>query len=192
MDLAAFLEGLGEGATRKEIAEAIYKDFLPKNFVPSEKYNTAKTELKTSKEQLERLNSSVQELTGKAGSAEELQTKLNAIQAEYTEYKSGEQTRITGLKKQTALEKALLKNKLDEHSVEDALKYFDIEKIAIKDDGSLDGFDSQLEVFKGKKPNWFAQTVVSDPHGVPPSGQTPQNIDWSQKSLKDLKAEKLI
>ena len=192
MDLESFLSGLGEGKTPKEIADAINKDFLPKNFVPSEKYKNAKSELTTAKEQLDKLNSSVQELTGKAGTADELKASLDAIQKEYTEYKSGEETRITGLKKQSVLEKALLKSKLDEHSVEDAIRYFDLEKVSIKDDGTLDGFDSQLESLKTKKPNWFAQTVVADPHGRPPEGQTIIKGDWATKSLKELKTEKLI
>ena len=174
MDLVSFISGLGEGKTPEEIAEAINKDFLPKNFVPSEKYKNVKSELGTTKEQLEKLNGSVQDLTGKAGNAEELQTKLNAIQNEYTEYKNGEETRLTGLKKQSVLEKALLKNKLDEHSVEDAMRYFDLEKIAVKEDGSLDGFDSQLESFRSKKPNWFATETITDPHGKPPEGGNPK------------------
>jgi hypothetical protein len=186
MDLEAFVVGLGEGKTAKEIADAINKDFLPKNFVPSEKYKNVKSELGTTKEQLEKLNGSVQELTGKAGSADELKASFEAIQKEYTEYKNGEETRLTGLKKQSVLEKALLKNKLDEHSVEDAMRYFDLEKIVVKEDGSLDGFDSQLESFRSKKPNWFAQTVVSDPHGKPADGGTVTKTETRVEALERL------
>ena len=159
-------------------ALATLKSEFPKNAIPKEQYNTkvtalttATTELETAKAQLSETNSKIEELTNKVSDNEELKTELTAVS---TEYKSGEETRVTEVK--TKLEKRHKAEMLirDSGAVKDSVKHLindlDFDALSITESCDLDGFDSQLEKLKSDSPTLFPKVETVDPNGEPIGG----------------------
>lgn len=108
-------------------------------------------------EELAKREKDLEELKNNSSASEELKSKLEEISAEYEEYKNNASQREQELKLNSALGLAIAKSgTLDEVSLKANL---DMESIELSEDGSLKGFDEQLEKLKQEKSFLFGKKL---------------------------------
>jgi hypothetical protein len=111
----------------------------------------------------------VENLEVKAENAEELETQLNDIKSEYSDYKEQESARISKIKTTSALEKKLLADNVPEDLVDLVVNDFDVEKLELTEEGELLNYESQRKKAKKKRPSAFAEEKIT--------GDEPQDGD---------------
>lgn len=161
-----------DDATAEKIAGE-FNGVFPKHAVPKEQYNNkvdalrvAEEEKNTASSQLEKVNSDLSGMQALVGENEELKTAMANSSSEFEEYKKGEATRISDIKKGSAIERALLIEKADPDNIDILAPLFDKSKIVLTEDGNLDGFKSQLDSLREKRPAFFAKIETNSPEPI--------------------------
>lgn len=131
----------------------------PDNVVPKDQYNTIAETKKQLDKDIKARDKQLEDLK-KAGSVEDLQKQLNAAQEANEKAKKDYETALANMKYDAAIEKALA----DTIHPDLMSSKIDREKLKIKEDGTIEGLDDQVnglketykDMFKtksGKKPN---------------------------------------
>lgn len=139
------------------VIETINKE-APKHIMPKGKFNEINEELKIARQQITEQKGLVEQLTAKANSVEEYQTKLNEWQSKYNELESNSQKQISQITKKGALKDALVEAKAHKDAIDLLVNSTDIDSIELKD-GKID--TSYIEKLKTERSGLF-QTVVED------------------------------
>lgn len=165
------------------------KTVFSKHAVPNDQYvkkaeeaRTAQAELETAKAAMEATSKKVSELESVAGQSEELKKSLQTIQDEFNGYKSGEGERLTAIKKAAAAEKYLLTQKANPDALELLVGKLDLAKVTMKEDGTLDGIDSQVESLRTAKSSLFG--VVSAESPAPNPGTPPAEVSGIETKIR--------
>lgn len=162
------------------------------NWIPKEKFNSTNEELKDLKYQLEQRDSQLKELKIKAAGNEELTTKIAELENLNTQTKEEYETKMSVLRKETAIELALKDQQAKNVKAVKAL--LDLDKVSV-DGGNLIGLKEQLESLKESDSYLFGTDTLD---GREPNKNTkiidPQykNNPWSKEHFNLTEQGKML
>lgn len=140
---------------------------LSDNFVPIGRFNEINTELVKSKEATKERDKQLEELKKSTGDTEALKKQIETLQADNRAKEETYKVEMQKVKLDTALDLALTGAKAKNIKAIKAL--LDSEKIKLKEDGSLDGLNEQIEAIKKSDSYLFEAT----PQTTVPKGHIP-------------------
>ena len=165
------------------------KGGLYEGYIPKDKFDEKNGEAKKLKEQLEAQTKLVNELKEKGNLSDEYKTQIDQLKASLEQKDKDYKAEIAGMRKTSAIEKALSEAKAKESKA--VMPYLDQAKILVNDDGSVTGLMEQLEQVK-KEHGFLFEEDKTTPE-TNPSGGRPNPL-WgggsgggggSQDPLKD-------
>jgi len=136
------------------VVEAVSKE-LPKHFIPKDKYNEAAEAKKKLEADLQERDKQLEQLKQAAGNSEELKKQIEALQAENKKAAEEWQAKMSQMKLDFAIERALAKAKAKNIKAVKAL--LDMEKVK-QDDDNLLGLDDQLKELQKSDPYLFGDS----------------------------------
>ena len=141
---------------------------LPNDWIPKTKFNEKNEEAKTLKEQLEAQTKLVDELKVKGGLSDGYLKQIDELKADLKKKDDTYKAEIAGMRKNSAIEKALAEAKAREAKA--VMPYIDQEKILVSDDGTVTGLKEQLEAVKKDHAFLFEaeETTPPDTGNKPP------------------------
>lgn len=110
--------------------------------------NGLRDEVDGLKDELGNRDKQIKDLQGSTGDAEDLKTKLAAAEQKNTEW----QTKYNQSQKTASVKLAVAK---DAHDADDIVRFIDIEKLNVKEDGTIEGLDAEVSRLKESKPYLF-------------------------------------
>ncbi|MEO1782251.1 phage scaffolding protein [Enterococcus diestrammenae] len=125
---------------------------------------TLEGERDTAKQQLESNQAELDTLKESAKGNEALTTQLAELQAKFDDAKTNSQNTIATLKKESAIDVALLKAGAKNSKAAKAL--LDAEKIELAEDGTIKGLDEQLETIRAEN-DFLFQPAEPQEQGKP-------------------------
>lgn len=140
---------------------------LSDNFVPIGRFNEINTELVKSKEATKERDTQLEDLKKSTGDTEALKKQIETLQTENKVKEENYKAEMQKVKLDTALDLALAGAKAKNIKAIKAL--LDSGKIKLKDDGSLDGLNDQIEAIK-KSDSYLFEAV---PQTTVPKGHIP-------------------
>lgn len=140
---------------------------LSDNFVPIGRFNEINTELVKSKEATKERDTQLEDLKKSTGDTEALKKQIETLQADNKVKEENHKTEMQKVKLETALDLALTGAKAK--NIKAIKGLLDSEKIKLKDNGSLDGLNDQIEAIK-KSDSYLFETV---PQTTVPKGHIP-------------------
>lgn len=130
------------------------------NYVSIEKYNTAVSDLDTTRAELTERTSDLTRLKETTGNSEELKAQLEKIEEDFKQKELDYQAKLLNNEKQAILDKQVLKSgTIDEVSVKAHLDNF-LKEAEFKD-GNIIGLDEQLAKLKEDKSYLFTQAQAT-------------------------------
>lgn len=160
--------GLDE-ETAKKVLKA-YQDSLKDKYIPIERFNEVNEEKKELKTQIEERDTQLKELKVKAAGNEELTNKITELENLNNTTKEEYESKITALRKETAIELALKDEKAKNVKAVKAL--LDLEKVSLDGD-NLIGLDEQLKTLKEKESYLFGEDTIRGRETNPPGDSVP-------------------
>lgn len=122
------------------------KGGLYEGYIPKDKFDEKNGEAKKLKEQLEAQNKLVDELKEKGNLSDDYKNQIDQLKASLDQKDKDYKAEIAGMRKTSAIEKALATAKAKESKA--VMPYLDMAKILVSDDGSVTGLKEQLETVK--------------------------------------------
>lgn len=110
--------------------------------------NGLRDEVDGLKDELGNRDKQIKDLQGSTGDAEDLKTKLAAAEATNSEW----QNKYNQSQKTASVKLAVAK---DAHDADDIVRFIDIEKLNVKEDGTIEGLDAEVSRLKESKPYLF-------------------------------------
>lgn len=126
---------------------------FPKQAVPKAEYNNVKGQLKTA-------NDTIADLKKNNADNEDLQTKIKEHSETIKTMENNHKAELSAIKKRGAIDSLLLKNKAKYSDL--LADKFDLEKITIKDDGTIEGLEDQFKGIKESYKEMFEETESID------------------------------
>lgn len=166
-------EILGQNIQDEKTVDGIIENVnktLPQHFIPKSKYNSASEELKTTRDEMDKLKNQVSELSKSASGNEELQKKLQETSLAFDTFKQETEKREKVREKTGVLEKALRTSGAAEDAVDLLLKEFNVDELSIDSKGAIVDWDLKLKDVKEKRKSLFA--TVKHETGKPPKGDS--------------------
>ena len=160
----------GEIADVSAFESELTKGGLYEGYIPKDKFDEKNGEAKKLKEQLDSQTQLVNELKEKGNLSDEYKTQIDQLKASLEKKDSDYKAEIAGMRKNSAIEKALSEAKAKESKA--VMPYLDQAKILVNDDGSITGLKEQLETIK-KEHSFLFETEESDPDGSAGNGKKP-------------------
>ena len=146
---------------------------LKDNFVPMGRFNELNEEAKAAKETTAERDKQLEELKKSTGDTEALKKQIETLQADNKTKEDTYKAEIQKVKFDNALDLALTGSKAKNIKTIKAL--LDVEKLKLKDDGSLDGLNDQIEAIKKTDSYLFeAEKTVTTPKGYVPGVAAPE------------------
>lgn len=159
--LKKLLEKHGVGA---ELVTTIMEDTKDTNYIPKERFDEVNNSLKELKGQLADRDKQLKDLGDKAKGNEELSKQIADLQEANKKTVGDYEAKIKNMTLDNAIKSKLKDSKA---KYEDLLmSKFDREKLKLKEDGSIEGLDEQLNSLKEGYTDLFEQ---------PLGGKTPNN-----------------
>lgn len=159
-----------------------FKKESPKYVMPKERFNEVNDELKLTKEQLASNKGLVEELTTKANSLEEYETKLSEWKAKYDELEQTSQSKIANITKKTQLKEFLLENNAHKDALDLLIDKYS-EEVEIDNDSIKDA-DKLIEKIKEERGGLFINSTQNSDVKNDNNKQTNR-----QKALSEMSAE---
>ena len=144
------------------------KGGLYEGYIPKDKFDEKNGEAKKLKEQLEAQTKLVNELKEKGNLSDEYKTQIDQLKASLEQKDKDYKAEIAGMRKSSAIEKALAEAKAREAKA--VMPYLDQAKILVNDDGSVTGLKEQLEAVKKDHAFLFEEENIdpdNNSHGKP-------------------------
>jgi len=163
--------GLDE-ATADKITAAAAEEM--KGFIPKARFDEINGSLKDVKDQLAERDTQLVALGDKAKGNDELTKQIADLQAANEKAVGDYSTKIQSLQKSSAIKEKLIGSKAKHSDL--LMGKFDMEKITIKEDGSIEGLDEQLTAIQESYKDLFDQ---------PLAGDKPENKGGPGKPVKD-------
>lgn len=110
--------------------------------------STVKDEVSDLKEEIDKRDTTIKDLQKDSGNSEDLQEKLRKAQADNEEW----QKKYAASQKTATVKLAVAK---EAHDAEDIVRFVDIDKLNVKDDGTIEGLDAEISRLKEAKPYLF-------------------------------------
>ena len=153
-------------------------------YVSVEKYNTAVSDLDTTRAELTERTSDLTRLKETTGNSEELKAQLEKIEEDFKQKELDYQAKLLNNEKQAILDKQVLKSgTIDEVSVKAHLDKF-LKEAEFKD-GNIIGLDEQLAKLKEDKSYLFTQAQATGvKHGAPSKAEPTLHDDIMAKAYK--------
>ena len=149
----------------------------------------AKSELQAEndslKTQLEQRDQAIQDLQAKEGASEEAKQQLADLQAQFETYKTDSEANFAQVKKTNAV--ALALKDVGAHNSEDLMRFIDLEKIELAEDGKPK-LDETIQGLKETSPYLFVEQQQQEPQpkfsvGGNPSAGADDNLSPEDKAL---------
>ena len=137
MKLEWLKELIGDGYTDEIDSKAAAK--LGESYVSKADYDTLNTAKADLDKQIKARDKDIADLKKSAGSSEDLQKQFNDLQEKYKTEKGDYDKKISDMAKNNAVDMAIMQAKGKNSKAIKAL--LDMDKINLKDDGSIDGLD---------------------------------------------------
>src|SRR5690606_14511824 len=128
---------------------------LPKYFIPKDKYNEAAEAKKKLETDIQERDKQLEQLKNAAGNSEELKAQIEALQAENKKASEEWQAKMSQMKIDFAVERALTSAKAKNIKAVKAL--LDMEKVKLDGDQLL-GIDEQLKALQQSDPYLFGDS----------------------------------
>lgn len=170
--------GIEEGKLDSVIAD-IGKE-LPKHFIPKDKYNEVSEAKKKLEADLQARDAQLEQLKQAAGNSEELKKQIEALQAENKKATEEWQTKMSQMKLDFAIEKALAAAKAKNPKAVKAL--LDMNKVKLDGDQLL-GVDEQLKALQQSDPYLFGDSGKVGGGTNPPGAGDPEVNPWRSKTF---------
>jgi len=170
--------GIEEGKLDGVIAD-IGKE-LPKHFIPKDKYNEVAEAKKKLEADLQARDAQLEQLKQAAGNSEELKAQIEALQAENKKAAEEWQAKMSQMKLDFALEKALAAAKAKNPKAVKAL--LDMEKVKL-DGEQLLGLDDQLKALQQSDPYLFGDSGKVGGGTNPPGVGDPEVNPWKPETF---------
>jgi DNA repair exonuclease SbcCD ATPase subunit len=170
--------GIEEGKLDGVIAD-IGKE-LPKYFIPKDKYNEVAEAKKKLEADIQERDNQLEQLKNAAGNSEELKAQIEALQAE--NQKAGEewQAKMSQMKLDFAIERALTTAKAKNIKAVKAL--LDMEKVKLDGDKLL-GLEDQLKTIQQSDPYLFGESGKVGSGTNPPGAGNPEVNPWKPETF---------
>lgn len=163
-----------------ELVGSINKE-LPKHFIPKNKYNEIAEIRKDLEEQLNTANATIEELKKSNKDNEELQKQIKQYEEQLKNLKAESEAKIRDLTLDNAIRLALKENKAKFDDL--LIGKVDKSKLTIKEDGTIEGLDEQINTLKETYKELFIEPV---------SGVTPNNTGDSFGGADLAQVENII
>lgn len=175
--LKKLLEKHGVGA---ELVTTIMNDTKDTNYIPKDRFDEVNNSLKELKGQIADRDKQLKDLGEKAKGNEELSKQIAELQEGNKKTVGDYEAKIKNITLDNAIRSMLKENKA---KYEDLLmSKFDREKLKIKEDGSIEGLDEQLNSLKEGYKDLFEQPLS----GKPPANNGSSNLGinpWKKESF---------
>ena len=152
-----------EEAKTDEIVGEINKE-LPKHFIPKDKYNEVAEAKKQLEADIKERDKQLKDLGEKVKGNDELEKQIKELQEANKKAVEDYEAKIKNMALDNAIKLALKEHKAKYEEL--LLGKFDRDKLAIKEDGAIEGLEEQIKAMKEGYKDLFEQ---------PLSGQTPNN-----------------
>jgi hypothetical protein len=179
----------------KQVEEALAKATIEigvtndGTLVPAAKHDGLKDELRQAKAakddaeaQLTKVNEQLEELKNKPDTSAEVKAELEKVKGEYDTYKTDAEKRVAAVRKQAALERALLSDSANPDAIDYLVTLVDVDAVELLDDGSIKDFDKLTVPIKESKPSLFAKEFLKGNKQANP--KDPDDSDmaaWTEK-----------
>lgn len=176
--------------TAKKVAKAV-SDAMS-SYVPKTDYDVVVKERDTAKATITERDKQISELK-KAGDVDDLKKKIETLQEENKQKDKDHAAEIKDLKVNNAIESTLLANGARNMKAVRALLDIDMEKITVKEDGTLEGFniDEQINQLKKAEDSKFMfKETNTKIQGANPINHDPDDPD-SRVDLKNMTYEQI-
>ncbi len=170
--------GIEEGKLDGVIAD-IGKE-LPKHFIPKDKYNEVAEAKKKLEADLQARDAQLEQLKQAAGNSEELKAQIEALQAENKKAAEEWQAKMSQMKLDFAIERALTTAKAKNIKAVKAL--LDMSKVKLDGDQLL-GLDDQLKVIQQSDPYLFGESGRVGSGTNPPGAGNPEVNPWKPETF---------
>ena len=157
-----------DGALDSEALLAAISTEMPKHMMPKAEYNSVNEQLKTA-------NGTIAELKKANTDNTELQDKIKEHEGTIANMQKEYAENISNLKLDAKLQALLIKNKAKHPDL--LLSKFDRSKLAIKDDGTVEGMDDQLKGLKADYKDLFGDEVAGATPANPEGGEPAEPED---------------
>lgn len=147
--------------------------------VPSQKHDGMKNEFKATKEQLETLQSQMQELEKSSGTIEELKKNLATKNEEYEKFKAEAEKRETSFIKKQKLKEGL-SEKFAKDSIDLLVNTFDLDNLAINESGAIVDLDSKINKLAEERPSLAIQKNITSVNPSLGKSVTEENLESDQ------------
>jgi hypothetical protein len=153
---------------------------LPKYFIPKDKYNEVAEAKKKLEADIQERDNQLEQLKNAAGNSEELKAQIEALQAE--NQKAGEewQAKMSQMKLDFAIERALTTAKAKNIKAVKAL--LDMNKVKLDGDQLL-GIDEQLKALQQSDPYLFGEPGKVGGGTNPPGAGNPEVNPWKPETF---------
>jgi septal ring factor EnvC (AmiA/AmiB activator) len=158
------------------VVEAVSKE-LPKHFIPKDKYNEVAEAKKKHEADLQERDKQLEQLKQAAGNSEELKKQIEALQAENKNAAEEWQAKMSQMKLDFALERALTAAKARNPKAVKAL--LDMDKVKL-DGEQLLGLEDQLKTIKESDPYLFGELGKLGGGTNPPGAGNPEVNPWKK------------
>ena len=153
---------------------------LPKHFIPKDKYNEVAEAKKKLEADLQARDAQLEQLKQAAGNSEELKKQIEALQAENKKATEEWQTKMSQMKLDFAIEKALAAAKAKNPKAVKAL--LDMDKVKMDGDQLL-GIDEQLKALQQSDPYLFGDSGKVGGGTNPPGAGNPEVNPWKPETF---------
>jgi predicted RNase H-like nuclease (RuvC/YqgF family) len=170
--------GIEEGKLDGVIAD-IGKE-LPKHFIPKDKYNEVAEAKKKLETDIQERDKQLEQLKNAAGNSEELKAQIEQLQAENQKAAEEWQAKMSQMKLDFAIEKALTVAKAKNIKAVKAL--LDLEKVKL-DGEQLLGLDDQLKTLKETDPYLFGDSGKVGGGTNPPGAGNSEVNPWKPETF---------
>lgn len=139
----------------EELQKALATDWIPKG-----KFNEQGEEIKMLKKQAEDNAALMKELKASADASDELKKKVDELTASSAKDKEAYEATIAKMRLDSAVEKSL--GGVNAKKPSDIVRFLDMTKLKLKDDGSVDGLEDQVAQLKKESAYLFNEDTPSD------------------------------
>ena len=156
---------------------------LAKHFIPKDKFNEVndkvkerEAELAEATKQLETVNGQVASLAKASEENEGLQAKLEAIGAEYEQFKADADVRLANVKKVQAVERGLRDANANPETIDLLIGKFDLDGIELDEKDNIRDWNKHLEPIKAERKSLFGETTFEGDKPADGQNTTPQSF----------------
>lgn len=165
------LINLGLDESTAQLVSDSLPELIKDRFVPVTRINELREEIKGLNTQISERDTQLKTLKDKAGDNEELKNTIKSLQKENADSKTNFEKQILDIKKSSAIDTAIIRAKAKD--VDMVKVKLNMDNVTLKEDGSIDGLNDQIETIKKD----YAFLFESEGSYTPASGKTTAPTD---------------